>query len=96
MSPESAIARLADLVNHQIKYLNGAGCHDVKLPDTESCLCFHISDGEIEYDFGADSHIASLYEITACMKRKGEHTPQKGERKKKSMTSTPKKSSTQI
>jgi hypothetical protein len=95
--PESAAIRLAALVNHQIDYLNAAGHHHLDVPDPLTSSCFLVNpDGDVEYDFGTECHISSLHNIISSgLKRKGEDTPQKGDRRKqgnnRKITSTPKK-----
>ena len=84
MPPKSAVLRLADLINLQVEYLNLAGHHDRIMSDICASSCFSVNDdGDVEYDFGMDSHISSLQSVICTNpKRKGEETPQKGNRRK--------------
>lgn len=95
LPPESAIRRLADIVQLQIDYLLIAGFHEKDLPDFLSKGCLVKKDGHVEYDFGPDSHFLSLEtlpvlsEMEETKKRGNEKTPQAGERRKRPLTSTP-------
>ena len=92
---KSAIARLANLFQLQIDYLQTAGTHEYKLPNFLGTNCLRVNkSGEIEYDFGEESHFQSInlpsVETSAMKKnRTWEHTPQGGDRKKRQLTSTP-------
>ena len=55
MPPASAMVKVADLVDLQIKYLMTAGKHDAPLPNFMSSGCLRkTSTGEVEYDLGPD------------------------------------------
>ena len=104
MPPASAIERLAELVNLQIKYLQIAGQHDADLPKFLGFACLRQTlTGQIEYDFGDESSLTNL-DISAvtelCVtptktkgrKRTTPTTPQRGQRKKRApVHSTPRK-----
>ena len=94
LPPETAITKLAHLFQLQIDYIGTAGNHSAIMPDflKSDCLIKHIS-GEVEYYFGQDAHFNSLEELPAIdnlPKRRINSTPQKGARKTRQMTSTPK------
>ena len=95
LPPESAIRRLADIVQLQIDYLLIAGFHEKELPDFLSKGCLVKKDGHIEYDFGPDAHFLSIdtlpvvSEMEESKKRGNEDTPQAGARRKRPLTSTP-------
>ena len=57
---ESAIRRLADIVQLQIDYLLIAGFHEKELPDFLGKGCLVKKDGHIEYDFGPDAHFSTI------------------------------------
>ncbi|KAH3856425.1 hypothetical protein DPMN_099013 [Dreissena polymorpha] len=58
---ESAVLRLAQLMNLQIKYLETMGTHNATLPNFLQSPCLRkISAGEIEYDFGPESSFQTL------------------------------------
>ena len=86
LPPETAIHRLAQLVELQIDYLDTVGRHEATLPNFLDKQCLRKNEsGEVEYDFGPEaninvSHIPSL-------KTKQTSTPQKGQRKKRQKTS---------
>ena len=95
---ESAVRRLAEILQLQIAYLQTAGHHDAEMPDFLASSCLQkTSTGEIEYNFGPDSHFSSLQDlpfprkISSVLKRQKNTTPQRGQRRKRAMlTSTPK------
>ena len=98
MPPASAMVKVADLVDLQIKYLMTAGKHDAPLPNFMSSGCLRkTSTGEVEYDLGPDvfakcplNNIQKQSPIKeAAKKRRAMDTPQKGQRKKFPLTSTP-------
>ena len=96
LPPKSAIARLANLIQLQIDYLQTAGIHECKLPNFLGTNCLKENkSGEIEYDFGDESHFQSIKDLPSVetsarkKKRTWEHTPQGGDRKKRQLTSTP-------
>lgn len=98
LPPESAVRRLAELVDLQIMYLDTAGHHAAELPNFLGKQCLKKSTtGEIEYDFGpeARTNVEEISPLKSNQKRAQEKTPQKGKRKKKlktvtNRTSTPK------
>ncbi|XP_071085902.1 uncharacterized protein [Haliotis cracherodii] len=94
MPPTSALHRLADLIQLQVEYLETAGYHDADLPDFMASSCLKITKtGEVEYDFGPEVHM-NVQDIQTKIKdgkRKQEDTPQKGQRRKRQLTSTPRK-----
>jgi hypothetical protein len=99
MPPKSALESMAQLIQLQISYLEMAGEASAILPDflASDCLCQNAS-GEVEYNFGIDSFVASsdLSDMTmrVCTpkkkmrKRPAVGTPQKGARKKVPLTSS--------
>ncbi|MEW8546925.1 MAG: hypothetical protein AB2693_25705 [Candidatus Thiodiazotropha sp.] len=95
LPPESAIRRLAEIVQLQIDYLLTAGVHEKELPDFLSKSCFKKQDGDIEFDFGEDAHFVSIDRLpvveafSSRSKRTNEDTPQAGARRKRPLTSTP-------
>ena len=95
LPPESAIRRLAELIQLQIDYLLTAGYCDSELPDFLSKNCLTKVDDQIEYDFGPDAHFVSVDSLPAVTKtirtskRAQEDTPQHGARRKRPLTSTP-------
>ena len=97
LPPKSAIEKLSDLVQLQIKYLETAGIHDAPLPNFLNCGCLtKTAAGEIEYDFGPDAHfesISDLPDMSSLPERKKRqrigNTPRSGDRRKRVMTSTP-------
>lgn len=91
MPPESALRRVVQLVDFQLQYLITAGDSGAKLPDFLSRECLkRTENGDIEYDFGPDAHVLSVLDVQS-EKRQSDHTPQKGRRKKRMLTSTPTK-----
>lgn len=120
LPPESAMKRLGELVQLQIKYMETVGKHDAVNPNflQYSVLQRNTSD-EIVYDFGPDSHFTTFEELpvlalalvstntakrqseTQASKKSGKRaekrqlasTPQKGLRRKRPLTSTPKSQS---
>ena len=91
LPPESALERMADLINMQIEYLETAGVGDAKLPNFLGKDCLRKTDsGDIEYYFGPDAK-RSMKELTRISKRQLDDTPQKGRRRKRQVTSTPSK-----
>ena len=101
LPPESAVLRLAELIQLQIDYLLTVGFHEKELPDFLSKNCLKRIDGRIEYDLGPDAHfefldsLPTVRKIDSAMKRSPDDTPQKGERRKQPKTSTPMKRSEQ-
>ena len=97
LPPQSAIARLAELVQLQIEYLQTAGNHSSDMPNFLGVSCLRENrSGEIVYDFGNEAHFENLAELPSVVKKKKRSmkgTPQGGARKKrnKPMTSTPRK-----
>ena len=98
LPPKSAIGKLCDLVQLQIKYLETAGIHDEPLPNFLESGCLTKSEaGEIEYDFGPDAHFESINDLpdmSSLPQRKLKRqrvgtTPRSGERQKRVLTSTP-------
>ena len=58
---KSAIARLGNLFQLQIDYLQTAGTHECKLPNFLGRNCLRVNkSGEIEYDFGEESDFQSI------------------------------------
>ena len=101
LPPESAINRLGELVQLQIHYMETVGKHDAVNPDflKYSCLQRNASN-DTEYYFGPDSHFSSFEELpsidsllSSSKKRQLDSTPQKGLRRKRALTSTPKSKS---
>ena len=95
LPPQSAIARLGDLIQLQIEYLQTAGVHECRMPNFLGCKCLRENtSGEIEYDFGEESHFQSVADLPCVTvktkKRSSEDTPQGGARRKRQLTSTPK------
>lgn len=98
LPPESAVRKLAGIVQLQIEYLKTAGYHDAEMPDFLADSCIQkTSTGEIEYNFGPESHFSSLQDlpiprkVSSVLKRQQNTTPQHGQRRKRAMlTSTPK------
>ncbi|CAC5372997.1 unnamed protein product [Mytilus coruscus] len=88
---ESAIERIADIINLQIDYLSTDGNPMDLLPNFLGKDCLRkTEDNEVEYYFGHDSK-GNVSEIIG-QKRRMEDTPQKGRRRKRMTTSTPVKS----
>ena len=106
MPPESALERMAQLLNLQLQYMVTAGQHDAPRPDFISQDCLNkTSTGQVEYDFGGESKL-SVDEISTLTgtdktpvkqrsKRISAKTPQSGRRKKK-MAMMPKSQSTPL
>ncbi|CAC5404200.1 unnamed protein product [Mytilus coruscus] len=91
LPPESAIERIADIINMQTDYLYTTGNPMDLLPNFLGKDCLRkTEDNEVEYYFGPDSK-GNVSEISG-QKRRMENTPQKGRRKKRMTTSTPVKS----
>ena len=63
MPPKTAIENLAKLVQFQILYLETAGFHDALLPPFHECPCLEVHNGNVNYNFGPDSHISTLDEL---------------------------------
>lgn len=106
LPPESALLRLCDLLQLQVQYLETAGDHSACLPDFLSCSCLQKNScGEIEYNFGPDAHFTSFKDLpdqtlikrpatkkdSKDNKRQSDSTPQKGTRRKRQLTSTPRR-----
>ena len=103
MPPKGALQRMGSLIQLQIDYLSTAGNSSALLPNFLGSDCLkQASTGEIEYDFGEESHLSSssLSEMTMTSslitpkkgrKRLSAETPQKGARRK-----LPLKSSTPV
>ncbi|KAH3777823.1 hypothetical protein DPMN_179271 [Dreissena polymorpha] len=98
LPPESAVLRLAQLMNLQIKYLETMGIHNATLPNFLQSPCLRKSSaGEIEYDFGPESSFQTLTDLSefiappARNKRLLDNTPQSGKRRKRILTSTPRR-----
>ena len=92
MPPKSALERVAQLVDLQVQYLQTAGNASAALPDFLGCECLHkSSSGEVEYNFGTEASEAPITLNSMARKRQQTQTPQKGARRKKQLTSTPKK-----
>ena len=99
LPPKSAINRLGELIQLQVDYLQNAGIHGAENPNfLLSNTLKQNSSGEIEYDFGPDSHFENLEELPCHQhvnkkpkkrKRQINSTPQKGMRRKRVVTSTP-------
>lgn len=99
LPPASALHTVCKLFDLQIAYLLTAGHASAPLPDFLGAGCLQKAPtGEVEYNFGCDSHLtpAEITELTAKpktpvkkpKKRRAENTP--GRRKKKpQMCSTP-------
>ena len=86
LPPETAVCRLAQLVELQIKYLGSVGRHDATLPNFLEKQCLRKNEsGEVEYDFGPEASI-NVNDIPS-LKTKQKDTPQKGKRKKRQKTS---------
>lgn len=83
LPPESAIRRLAELIQLQIDYLLIAGYHDKELPDFLKKRCLRKTDDHTEYDFGPDAHFVSIDSLPVInktrrsSKRTQEDTPQR-------------------
>ena len=100
LPPQTALSRMAELINLQIQYLDSAGTASAALPDFLAADCLQKSKtGEIEYNFGSDSFLSNT-ELSSLIprtpvktgkKRLAEGTPQKGRRRK-----IPLKSSTPV
>lgn len=67
LPPESAVLRLAELIQLQVDYLLTVGFHEKELPDFLSKNCLKRIDGRIEYDLGPDAHFDSR-QSTNCEK----------------------------
>jgi len=100
LPPQTALSRMAELIDLQIQYLLTAGDASAPLPDFLAANCLKRTEtGEVEYDFGCDSfmtsaELSSLTPTTPVKKSKkriAQNTPQKGRRKK-----IPLKSSTPV
>ena len=92
LPPETALRRLAQLVELQIEYLDTAGHHNATLPNFLGKQCLKKNEsGEVEYDFGPEANV-NVNDIPS-LKTKQNSTPQKGQRKKRqkmsNKTSTP-------
>ena len=84
--------KMAALVQLQIDYLMSAGEANAPLPDFMGTGCLKLNNGIIQYDFGPDAKadVSSLkHKDTTEKKRKPDDTPQKGQRRKRVLTSTP-------
>lgn len=99
LPPESAIHKLGELLELQIRYLETAGRHDAHMPNflDSSCLV-KTTSGEIEYNFGPYSQFSALSDLPVVLKtqkatkRQLNWTPQRGARRKRQLfSSTPKK-----
>lgn len=95
LPPQSAVERFADLIQLQIEYLQSASFHDHRMPNFRECKCLkENASGEIEYDFGEESHFQSVDDLPCVtvksQKRSSQDTPQGGARRKRQLTSTPK------
>lgn len=89
LPPESAMDRMVNLINLQMET---AGLPMATLPDFLKYDCLRkTSSGEVEYYFGP-SGFENIEHLKGKMKRQQKETPQKGQRKKKMVTSTPSKS----
>ena len=106
LPPAGVLSRLALLVQLQLDYLCTAGDHAAEAPIFIGTCLQKNDDGDMEYDFGPESHISNLDELPTelfasatvtlrkSMKRGKNTTPQKGRRQKRPMTSTPQKQRT--
>ena len=63
LPPKSALQKLASLLEFQILYLETAGYHQAHLPDFSKCECLDIQNGIVSYNFGANSHVATLEDL---------------------------------
>ena len=117
LPPETAMQRLGELVQLQIKYMETVGKHDAVNPDfLQYSVLQRNTSNEIVYDFGPESYFKAFEELpvpvtkshrTSTSKQKAvtqtgrntrkrpekrqlDSTPQKGLRRKRPLTSTPK------
>ena len=103
LPPESALHRLCDLLQLQVQYLETAGYHSACLPTFLSTLCLQKNScGEIEYNFGPDAQFTNFKDLPdhnlikrptsrKNRKRQPDSTPQRGTRRKRLLTSTPRR-----
>lgn len=69
LPPQSAIERLAELLQLQIEYLQTAGNHASHLPNFLGSNCLKENNsGEIVYDFGDEAHFESLADLPTVKK----------------------------
>ena len=95
LPPQSVIERLHILVQLQIEYFQLIGKHDSILPDfTKHGVLKRNSSGEVEFDFGPEAQFLSFGDLPEVTRRKQKRslddTPQRGARRKRPFTSTPK------
>ena len=95
LPPRTVLDRLADVIMLQIDYLLTVGKEDAVLPNFLAKGCLEKRDnGEIEYNFGPDSHVSIPLAYSERKKRTIDvvTTPRKICRKRRPlMASTPKK-----
>lgn len=95
LPPRSALKKMAGLIQLQIDYLDTVGYHKAQLPDFISKGCLIKNESGVEFDFGPDAHFDSPDDLPAApilvKKRQNKNTPQKGNRRKRQLTSTPRK-----
>ena len=101
LPPMSALHRLYELMQLQVQYLETAGNHAACLPSFLSTSCLQKNScGEIEYNFGPDAHFATINDLPdqtlvkkpkKVSKRQSDSTPQRGTRRKRPLTSTPRR-----
>ena len=97
----SALHRLYELMQLKVQYLETAGNHAACLPSFLSTSCLQKNScGEIEYNFGPDAHFATINDLPdqtlvkkpkKVSKRQLDSTPQRGTRRKRPLTSTPRR-----
>jgi hypothetical protein len=80
LPPESALERIADLIDLQIKYLETAGHSMAKLPNFLEKDCLRKTQtGDIEYHFGPNAR-EDIDQLKERKKRQMKDIPQKGKK----------------
>ena len=91
MPPESAIEKLARLVQCQIDYLETAGIPDASLPKFLKSGCLiKTADGQVEYNFGTDAYIGDVQQMID-VPIVSSHLPPMSKKRKREIGATPKK-----
>ncbi|XP_045182551.2 uncharacterized protein LOC123541205 [Mercenaria mercenaria] len=95
LPPKSAIENLCELTQLCIAYMDTAGNHESQMPNFLETSCLKKNEnGDVLYDFGPEAHFDNISELPNMAKkhkkRQHECTPQKGLRRKRPLTSTPK------
>ena len=101
MPPDRILDQVRGMIDWQIAYLFTAGSHSSNLPPDSGCWSLFSNDFDVRVESPEDLLVFSQEELKEAffqaelpVKRRQDNTPQKGQRRKKRVvSSTPKKSS---